>query len=276
MSLFLKNLDLSKLLQKRKRRTGRKPLNPFPVKLYRMLMDLAEKGQEDIVSWGPGGASFLVHDHHRLVTEALPAYFNQTKYKSFQRQLNFYGFARILDGPLEGSYSHPMFLRGQEQMCRNISRKEHHQSECTPIETHMELNQEIVIPERTPEEEQEVEFKTLTKQEQHPNSFSRVSFENAEKNTALVNIDMSLEPIGFAPPALLFQESILTLPAPTTSLQSQQSSMFGLPLRLMPQESILANGHTAHNFGKTFFYVENDTAVDEPLPLSAATTAYHQ
>ena len=92
----------------------------FGVKLNKMLTNLAEKGQEDIVSWGPGGASFLIHDTQRLVSEALPAYFDQTKYKSFRKQLSFYGFARILGGPLEGSYWHPPRSAEDKSKCAAI------------------------------------------------------------------------------------------------------------------------------------------------------------
>ena len=253
--MFLKNLDLSKLQQKRKIRTGRKPLNPFPVKLYKMLMDLMLKGKDDIASWGPDGASFLVHDTERLVSEALPAYFNQTKYKSFQRQLNFYGFARIMDGPLEGSYCHPMFRRGQEEMCHRISRKEHQEHDVSSQPRTQIGPLDIVIPDRTPEEEeQEVQFFTAPK---HPQQdYSRI--------LPMQNTDFNLEPRPIEP-SLLYQESIHTLPP---RLSSQQSSMFMLPPGLIQQQSILANGHPAHNFGKSFFFVEND--MGELFPQHAA------
>jgi len=270
MTYFLKNLDLSKLQQKRKKRTGRKPLNPFPVKLYKMLMDLAARGMDDIASWGPDGASFLVHDTQRLVSEALPAYFNQSKYKSFQRQLNFYGFNRVMDGPLEGSYSHPLFRRGEEAMCHKISRKEHHQSQLSSSQAPLQIRpQDIIIPERTPEEEEDVFFTAPQKPQQQQN---RVSLMENTNNTNIISVPQTpqekcnrlslsieeagdMEPRAFEPPALLFHESILTLP-PT--LKSQQSSMFMLPApHLNAQESILANGHTAHNFGKSFFFVED-------------------
>ncbi|OEU12177.1 hypothetical protein FRACYDRAFT_155271, partial [Fragilariopsis cylindrus CCMP1102] len=48
-----------------------------------------------IVSWVDNGTAFKVHDLDRFVNDIVPTYFKQTKYKSFQRQLYFYGFQRV-------------------------------------------------------------------------------------------------------------------------------------------------------------------------------------
>lgn len=87
-----------------------------------MLQDAREKGWEDVVSWAPDGLSFHVHNTERFMTEVLPAYFNQTKFKSFQRQLSNYGFARIANGHLECAYSHRYLIHGNQEMCKNIIR----------------------------------------------------------------------------------------------------------------------------------------------------------
>ena len=52
----------------------------------------------------------------------MPVYFNQTKYASFQRQLNLYGFSRLTTGPDQGGYYHELFLRHKIFLCRNIKR----------------------------------------------------------------------------------------------------------------------------------------------------------
>jgi hypothetical protein len=123
MSIYFKNLDLSKIIKKIKKPRRRKLINPFPIKLYQMLQESAQNGKGDIVGWAPGGLSFQVHDSERFVTEVLPFYFNQTKYKSFQRQLSFYGFKRRADGSVDGSYSHKFFIRGNMEMCKKIVRE---------------------------------------------------------------------------------------------------------------------------------------------------------
>lgn len=124
MTIYFKNLDLSKIYKERAaRRSKRNPVNSFPLKLYRMLETVTREGKDHIVGWGQDGVSFHVHDTDLFLTEILPSYFRQTKYKSFQRQLNFYGFRRINHGPLEGSYCHEWFVRGNEEQCKKIRRQ---------------------------------------------------------------------------------------------------------------------------------------------------------
>jgi hypothetical protein len=56
-------------------------------------------------------------------------YFKQTKYKSFQRQTNIYGFRRIQTGPNKGGYSHKYFIRQQTpELCDLIMRRSANQS----------------------------------------------------------------------------------------------------------------------------------------------------
>jgi hypothetical protein len=58
----------------------------FPMKLHAMLSDSEGRKFDDVVAWLPGGRSFKVLDPVRFADEIMPHYFNQTKYKSFQRQ----------------------------------------------------------------------------------------------------------------------------------------------------------------------------------------------
>jgi hypothetical protein len=49
-------------------------------------------------------------------------WFRQTRYTSFQRQLNLYRFTRIASGPDKNGYHHPFFLRGREDLTQRILR----------------------------------------------------------------------------------------------------------------------------------------------------------
>jgi hypothetical protein len=95
----------------------------FPSKLYQMLEDAETKGFEDLVSWQPDGKSFKAQKVEGFVKDVLPLYFGQIKYKSFQRQLNLYGFSRVHKGLTRGSYTHELFVRGRKPLSLNISRQ---------------------------------------------------------------------------------------------------------------------------------------------------------
>jgi hypothetical protein len=96
----------------------------FPWKLHEML-DLVEKGgEESIVSWLPSGRAFKVHLPDLFVEKIMKLSFNQTKYKSFQRQLNLWGFERNTKECVEkGAYCHPLFIRGRRDQCQEMARQ---------------------------------------------------------------------------------------------------------------------------------------------------------
>jgi HSF-type DNA-binding len=81
------SLDDAKLSSER----GRSPVQIpflFVVKLYELLRDCEHDhdGKGQIISWTPDGKSFKVHKPKEIIVSILPTYFNQSKYKSFQRQ----------------------------------------------------------------------------------------------------------------------------------------------------------------------------------------------
>jgi len=103
----------------KKKRQG-SPL-AFPMKLHTLLQDATEFGFEDVVCWQPGGNSFKIFQPKRFEDEIMKKYFQRSKYKSFQRQLNIYGFRRVHHGPFKGGYRHASFNR--ENPCLTMTRK---------------------------------------------------------------------------------------------------------------------------------------------------------
>jgi hypothetical protein len=94
------------------------------MKLHVMLEDAEAKGFQEIVSWQSGGKSFKVLNVTRFSEEIMGLYFQQrTKYKSFQRQLNIYGFRRIHSGVHKGGYAHSSFIRGVPDICKLVIRR---------------------------------------------------------------------------------------------------------------------------------------------------------
>jgi len=60
--------------------------------LYQLTRILTE-GHSDIIEWDNG--RILVHDPPKLASDVLNKYFRHSKYSSFQRQLNYFGFRKI-------------------------------------------------------------------------------------------------------------------------------------------------------------------------------------
>ncbi|OEU12877.1 hypothetical protein FRACYDRAFT_191328, partial [Fragilariopsis cylindrus CCMP1102] len=86
-----------------------------------MLEEAEAKGHSHIVSWIQGGRSFRIHQE-KMMIPILKSYFCQTKYKSFLRQLQTYGFTRVTRGDLKGIVSHPLLIRGKRFLCLRMKR----------------------------------------------------------------------------------------------------------------------------------------------------------
>ncbi|XP_055074949.1 heat shock factor protein 1 isoform X4 [Misgurnus anguillicaudatus] len=97
------------------------------------LWTLVEDPETDLlICWSQNGTSFHVFDQGRFSKEVLPKYFKHNNMASFVRQLNMYGFRKVVhieQGGLvkpekdDTEFQHPYFIRGQEHLLENIKRK---------------------------------------------------------------------------------------------------------------------------------------------------------
>ena len=151
--------------------TGSSPLLvvTFPVKLRMMLDHVHDNGLEDVVSWELDGKAFKVHKIDDFEKQIMPSFFNQTKFKSFQRQLNFYGFVRITSGKTKGCYLHKLFVRDDPSLCKDIARRRAGSAGATPFPAaSMSSPRGInVIPPRTPSVVSELDASTSSKHSMH-------------------------------------------------------------------------------------------------------------
>jgi len=74
------------------------------------------------ISWLPCGKAFKVHDKERFVQEIMPSFFGTQSFKTFQRNLNLWGFTRVSKGPQKDVCSHPLFLKGFPGVCQSMKR----------------------------------------------------------------------------------------------------------------------------------------------------------
>jgi hypothetical protein len=95
---------------------------PFPWRLHALLNHVENTERASIVSWLPNGLGFRVHKPDQFTLHIMPLFFNQSKYRSFQRQLNIYSFQRITSGPDRGAYFHEFFVRFKESLFHRMVR----------------------------------------------------------------------------------------------------------------------------------------------------------
>lgn len=94
----------------------------FPWKLHQLLEDSERNGDATVISWLPDGKAFKVHNKQEFSKRVMPAYFNSSKHKTFQRSLNLWGFEKINTGPNKGACYHPFFIRGEPDLCHSMMR----------------------------------------------------------------------------------------------------------------------------------------------------------
>merc|ERR1719223_1244431 len=97
----------------------------FPFKLHSILENARKAEQDTVISWLPSGKAFKIHKPKEFADVIMPQYFNQTKYRAFQRQLYIYGFGRVKDKSSDayGAYFHELFIRGESDLCPDMQRQ---------------------------------------------------------------------------------------------------------------------------------------------------------
>ena len=76
-----------------------------------------------LISWLPDGSGFKIHndgtqckEDENQIVQVLKKAFNQSRYKSFLRQLQLYGFERHCKGKHCGECKHVLFRRGRREL----------------------------------------------------------------------------------------------------------------------------------------------------------------
>jgi HSF-type DNA-binding len=82
----------------------------------KLLDILSNEEYSEIISWLPHGNGFLIHKKKAFANEILPKHFKASKFTSFTRKLNRWGFSRAPRGPETGAYFHKLFCRDKPEM----------------------------------------------------------------------------------------------------------------------------------------------------------------
>ena len=97
----------------------------FPHQLHALLSEAERLGLSDIIAWEHSGESFIIRKPHAFAEKIMSRLFRQTKFSSFKRQLNAYGFERHLSDSMDVLvYSNlPLFRRASPKACDQICRR---------------------------------------------------------------------------------------------------------------------------------------------------------
>ncbi|XP_021261548.1 heat shock factor protein 3 isoform X2 [Numida meleagris] len=108
---------------------GAAPVPGFLAKLWALVED---PQSDDVICWSRNGENFCILDEQRFAKELLPKYFKHNNISSFIRQLNMYGFRKVValeNGMITAEknsvieFQHPFFKQGNAHLLENIKRK---------------------------------------------------------------------------------------------------------------------------------------------------------
>ncbi|KAG6747489.1 hypothetical protein NC652_035579 [Populus alba x Populus x berolinensis] len=98
--------------------TSRSTPTPFLTKTFKIVDDHTI---DDVISWNEDGSSFIVWNPTLFSRDLLPKFFKHNNFSSFVRQLNTYGFRKVV--PDRWEFSNECFRKGEKNLLCEIQRR---------------------------------------------------------------------------------------------------------------------------------------------------------
>ncbi|KAK9291307.1 hypothetical protein L1049_019252 [Liquidambar formosana] len=91
---------------------------PFLTKTFQLVDD---RTIDDVISWNEDGTTFIVWNPTEFAKDVLPKFFKHNNFSSFVRQLNTYGFRKVV--PDRWEFSNDCFRKGEKRLLCDIQRR---------------------------------------------------------------------------------------------------------------------------------------------------------
>ena len=195
----------------------------FPVK---MLAILSRPDLSHIISWMPHGRSWRVWKPREFEVKVIPTYFEHSKFSSFIRQANGWGFRRITKGPDRNSYYHELFLRGLPHLTKLMQRPHPSQKPALNPSTEPQfykISQEHPLPECKNDKSAEEAMAQGNLPPQRNNPPAKRAARPSKKSQAVQGYSHPVQVTG------PFQN--VAAPVPTARV----AAIMGIPVRSQPQ-----------------------------------------